>query len=609
MIEEEYPILKNRSYQIETVEKILNSLDKKFILLDSPTGSGKTVMALVIADYLWKKEDLITHIAVRTNEQIKRYLQDSIEKVKTIIKVFPNKRKTCPVFYKSNLSGEEIYCSDCIFRKKIYSIEDLFKRLKKLDYNFERLAKIENKKIGKRNEKVRCIYHSFKKIESNIYVSTYPYVFNQYLFELLSLEGEPDILIMDESHNLLTTLTNPISISFRRYLEKGFGKRKEENILYNYLKEEINAIGDLLNIPDEDIKYILNNVMKLSDDLINFIEDILVKQFKTRDINLIIERIKKELGKREIYVEREEILGIFDKYSEVLEDLIFYWDTYKKQVSKMVGKMLKKRWHLNKILKLYLSLKNSDLIWIMNGFKLEGFITKFDIIIKSLLDYRNVILMSGSNFTKEEFVKLYKIPPEKVEYIKVNVQFGKKEFKIIPNFSSKYEKRKYKENIDNLIGDIIFIANNLDPYQLYMFPSAGFMNITYELLPKDLQRIILLDDGTKPFNYILKTNKKIIFTYARSRFIEGVELVKDNSSLLKTIVIIGKPYPPPPTASILTYRMLKDNKLDYWTFAEILKDIQIKQVIGRAIRFPNDSVTVFFIDDRYKKSEVIKYFK
>jgi len=609
MIEEEYPILKNRNYQIETVEKILNSLDKKFILLDSPTGSGKTIMALVIADYLWKKEDLITHIAVRTNEQIKRYLQDSVEKVKTTIKVFPNKRKTCPVFYKSNLSGEEIYCSDCIFRKKIYSIEGLFKRLKKLDYNFERLAKIENKKIGKRNEKVRCIYHSFKKIESNIYVSTYPYVFNQYLFELLSLEGEPDILIMDESHNLLTTITNPISISFRRYLEKGFGKRKEENVLYNYLKEEINAIGNLLNIPNEDIKYILSNIMKFSDDLINFIEDSLVKQFKTRDINLIIERIKKELGKKEIYIEREEILGIFDRYSEILEDLIFYWDTYKRQISKMTGKMLKKRWHLNKILKLYLSLKNSDLIWIMNGFKLEGFITKFDIIIKSLLDYRNIILMSGSNFTKEEFVKLYKILPESVEYIKVDVKFGKKEFRIIPNFSSKYEKRKYKENIDNLIGDIVFIANNLDPYQLHMFPSAGFMNTIYELLPKDLQKKIFLDDGTKPFNYILKTDKKIIFTYARSRFIEGVELVRDNSSLLKTIVIIGKPYPPPPTASILTYRMLKDNKLDYWTFAEILKDIQIKQVIGRAVRFQNDSVTIFFIDDRYKKSEVIKYFK
>jgi len=609
MIEESYPILKNRKYQIDTIERILNSLDKKFILLDSPTGSGKTVMALVIADYLWKTEDLVTHIAVRTNEQIKRYLQDSIEKVNTIVKVFPNKRKTCPVFYNSNLSGEEIYCSDCTFRKRIYELEKLLKRLKKVDYNFEKLAKLENKKIGKRNDKVRCIYHSFKRIESNIYVSTYPYVFNQYLFELLSLEGEPDVLIMDEAHNLLTTLTNPISISFRRYLEKGLGKRRDENVLYNYLKEEIKAIGDLLNVPDEDIKNILNSIMKFSDDLINFIEDILVKQFKTRDINLIIDRVKRELGKKEVYIRREDLLNIFDRYSETLEELIFYWDSYKRQVSKITGKPIRKRWHINKIIKLYLNLKISDLVWIMNGFKLEGFITKFDIIIKSLLDYRNVILMSGSNFTKEDFVKLYKIPSEKVEYIKVNVKFGKSEFKIIPNFSSKYEKRKYKENLENLIGDITFIANNLDYYQLYMFPSAGFMNNVYELLPKELQKRILLDDGTKPFNYILKTDKKIIFTYARSRFIEGVELVKDGSSLLKTIVIVGKPYPPPPTASILTYRILKDNGLDYWTFAEILKDIQIKQVIGRAIRFPNDHVTVFFIDDRYKTSEVSKYFK
>ncbi|RDD52498.1 hypothetical protein BA065_01295 [Nanoarchaeota archaeon NZ13-N] len=609
MIEESYPILKNRSFQIETVERILDSLDKKFIILDSPTGSGKTIMSLVIADFLWKKEDLITHIAVRTNEQIKRYLQDSLEKVKTLVKVFPNKRKTCPIFYKSNLSGEEIYCSDCMFRKATYPKERLFKRLRKVNYNFEKLAKIENKKMEKRNDKVRCIYHSFKKIESKIYVSTYPYVFNYYLFDLLSLEGEPDILIMDESHNLLTTLTNPLSLSFRVYLEKGFGKRKEENLLYKFLKEEIAAIGDLLNIPNEDIGIVLSEISNFSDELINFIENLLVKQFRTREINIIIERIKKEIGKKEVIIEREELLDIFDRYSKTFDELIFYWDSYKKTISKMTYKFPKKRWHLNKILKLYLSLKDPDLIWIANGFKIEGFITKFNVIIKSLMDYKNIILMSGSNFTKKDFVTLYKVPSEDVEYIKVDVKFGKKEFNIIPNFSSKYEKRKSKKNIQNLIDNIKFILNNLDGYQLYMFPSAGFMNLIFDQLSEEIKERIFLDDGTKPFNSILKTNKKAIFTYARSRFIEGVELVKDGSSLLKTVVIVGKPYPPPPTASILTNRILKDNRLDYWTFAEIMKDIQIKQVIGRAIRSQNDEVKIFFIDDRYKKSEVIKYFK
>jgi len=41
--------------------------------------------------------------------------------------------------------------------------------------------------------------------------------------------------------------------------------------------------------------------------------------------------------------------------------------------------------------------------------------------------------------------------------------------------------------------------------------------------------------------------------------------------------------------------------------AEVLKDINIKQVIGRAIRFPDDHVKIFFIDDRYKKVEIKKY--
>jgi DNA excision repair protein ERCC-2 len=234
---------------------------------------------------------------------------------------------------------------------------------------------------------------------------------------------------------------------------------------------------------------------------------------------------------------------------------------------------------------------------------LEGYITKFEKIIKVFDNYRSVILMSGSNFTKESFQKLYKI--KDVEYIKVDIKYGKKDYEVLYNFSSRYSKRNDKKNIENLIGDIKFIANNLEKYQLYMFPSYSFMISIYEKL--DIKDRIFLDDGEKPLNRILKTDKDLIFTYARSRFIEGIQLVKDNQSLLKVIVIVGKPYPPPPNASILIYKIIKDNNLDYNELAEVLKDINIKQVIGRAIRFPNDYVKIFFIDDRYKKAEIKKY--
>ena len=599
MIEEIYPILKNRPFQIDVIEKILNS-DKKYILLDSPTGSGKTIIALVLSDYYWKN-NLITHIAVRTNEEIKRYLEDS-NKINTILKVFPNKKKTCPIFFKSNLSGEEIICSDCILRKKLYKPEKLWELLKKAKYNFELLAKRENKRLNK--GKAKCIYHSFKRIDSKIYISTYPYVFNQYLFDLLSLEGEPDILIMDESHNILTTITNPYSISFRKYIRNSFRKRGENNLLYKELKEEISAIGDLLGIPLEDIKFLDNAIRDLSDSLLNFIENILIKLYKTNDPLLLIERIEKDITNREIVIDREKLLEIFDKHQKALENLIEYWDIYKKIVSK-TGNIKKSRWNINKILKFYLFLNDSNIFWILNRYKIEGYITKFNIIIKALDNYSKVILMSGSNFTKEEFSKLFGIKLDNIEYIKVNIKLGNKKAEIITNFSSKYDKRKDKRNIENLIGDIKFIYEKFDKYQLYMFPSAGFMNFIYDQL--DIKDKIYLDDGKRSLNKILKTDKEIIFTYSRSRFIEGVQLVKNNRSLLRTIVIIGKPYPPPPTASYLTYKILKDNNLNYWDFAKTLEYITIKQVIGRAIRFPDDEVNIIFIDERFGYSEIKKY--
>ncbi|BFI73686.1 DEAD/DEAH box helicase [Nanoarchaeota archaeon] len=600
MIENYYPILKNRPFQIDVVEKILNYINnnKKFILLDSPTGSGKTIIALTIADYL-SKNDFITHIAVRTTEEIKRYLEDS-EKINTILRLFPNKKKTCPLFFKSNLSGEEIVCADCIYKKSLYEPERLYKRLKKLNYDFIKLTKIEYKKI-KENKNAKCIYQSFKKIDSNIYISTYPYVFNQYLNEILSLDGEPDFLIMDESHNLLTTIINPISISFRKYIEKSFGKRKEENLLFQDLIKELEIIKNALNIPDQDFKYLREELIKFSDDLLSFIENIIAKKFNTRDITLIKERIEKT--SKEIYIDREKLKEIFDKYEKLLDNLSFYWETYKRYLSKNKLELPKKRWNINKILKLYYSLASSEIFWILNLFKLEGYITKFEEIIKAFDNYKSIILMSGSNFTKEDFIKLYKV--KDVEYLKVDVKYGEKEYEVIYNFSSKYSLRKDIRNIENLIGDIKFIANNLEKYQLYMFPSYSFMKEIYEKL--DIKDRIFLDDGEKSLNKILETDKDIIFTYARSRYIEGIQLVKNNQSLLKVIVIVGKPYPPPPNASILINKLIKDNNLDYIEFAEILKDINIKQVIGRAIRFPNDKVKIFFIDDRFRKVEIKKY--
>ena len=396
-------------------------------------------------------------------------------------------------------------------------------------------------------------------------------------------------------------IINPISISFRKYVEKGIGKRNEENLLFQDLIKELEIIKNALNIPEKDFELIRYNLMKFSDELLSFIENIIAKKFNTRDIYLIKERMEK--SSKEIYVDREKLKEIFDSNEKLLDNLSFYWETYKRYISKNNIKLPKKRWNINKILKLYYYISSEDIFWILNLFKLEGYITKFEKIIKVFDNYKSVILMSGSNFTKESFQKLYKI--KDVEYIKVDVKYGKKDYEVLYNFSSRYSKRNDKNNIENLIGNIKFIANNLEKYQLYMFPSYSFMIDIYEKL--DIKDRIFLDDGEKPLNRILKTNKDIIFTYARSRFIEGIQLVKDNQSLLKVIVIVGKPYPPPPNASILIYKMIKDNNLDYNELAEVLKDINIKQVIGRAIRFPNDHVKIFFIDDRYKKAEIKKY--
>ncbi|MGC9079854.1 MAG: DEAD/DEAH box helicase family protein, partial [Nanopusillaceae archaeon] len=521
MIEKYYEILKNRPFQIEVIKRILNDIEegKKYIILDSPTGSGKTIIALVVAD-ITSKNDFITHIAVRTTEEIKRYLEDS-EKIDTKIKVFPNKRKTCPLFIKSGLSGEEIVCGDCIYKKKVYDYNKLYKKLKKYDYDFVKLTEIERKKIKIKGDG-RCIYHSFKKVDSKIYVSTYPYVFNPYLNDLISLEGEPDFLILDEAHNLLTTILNTVSISFKKYIENGFGKRGFENLFFQDIINEMKIIKDALKMENFEYEKMAKDLSNFSDELMMYIENSIIKKYNTRDINIIKERMKR--SQKEIYIDEDKLKSILDKHSDLIERISFYWETYKRYLIRKRLDLPKKRWNISKILKLYITLQDKDVFWIMNGYKLEGYVTKFENIIKSLDNYRSIILMSGSIFSKDDFIRLYKVDKDLVDYIKVDIKYGKKSYEIIYNFSSRYSSRYDKRNIENLIGDIKLIMNNLDKYQLYMFSSYSFMVEIYEKL-EDKERIFL-DDGEKPINRILKTSKDVIFTYARSRFIEGIQLVK-----------------------------------------------------------------------------------
>ncbi|WP_231434173.1 hypothetical protein [Candidatus Nanopusillus massiliensis] len=122
--------------------------------------------------------------------------------------------------------------------------------------------------------------------------------------------------------------------------------------------------------------------MKFSDELLSFIENIIAKKFKQGSIYLIKEKMEK--SSKEKYRDREKLKEIFDSNEKLLDNLSFYWETYKRYISKNNIKLAKKRWNINKILKLYYYINSEDIFWILNLFKLEGYITKFEKIIRSI---------------------------------------------------------------------------------------------------------------------------------------------------------------------------------------------------------------------------------
>ena len=130
-----------------------------------------------------------------------------------------------------------------------------------------------------------------------------------------------------------------------------------------------------------------------------------------------------------------------------------------------------------------------------------------------------------------------------------------------------------------------------------LFPEAFFENAR----PNVLDEVKKLSDGS------------IIFGVAGGKLSEGIEVLnEEGESRIKSVFIVGLPIPEykdpylDRVIEVVSARAGKDPNNFKWTVLYEKAIIKVKQAIGRAIRGPNDSATIYLIDRRFTYKNVME---
>jgi len=563
-------------WQVEALDFLKNS-KSKIKILESPTGSGKTLVSLIYA--LEDCDNCKIVFLTRTNSQVENVFRESrLLGLKKVIS-FMGRGETC-LFKKVNPEmregdpEEQSRLCQRLVKDRMEGKEGCFYET---DYDMGWVADIMRPQdlVNLGDQFGFCPYFAQRELlkDAKVVVSTYSYLLSPYIRERfmdwIETPMEKIIVIFDEAHNVPEFLRMINSASFS---VADINKARDEVEKYGDKTFNNLSLSLSLNYIEEALEYIFSDGPRIltPDDA----KEAFMKSFSSGTIEI----------------------------SRLLEQMVYVGEGIK-EMKLNEGKLPRSYIYRTAVLsQLLMEDSGAEFVRIVDDSEQRINLRFLDVSnqLNFLKQFKSVLFISGTLTPFEKFKDELGI--EEANERAISVPYLESNLRVLYTDEvnlSYYKRLESEEKLLEILEDFI----NRTSYNTMVLATS------YEQLSKirdlNFKRKIFFErknitnlelaDMIESF----KQNGGVLMGVINGRLSEGLDLP---GKFLEVAIIAGIPYPKPSpeTNAMETYYDMKFKKGWYYAY-EAVAIMKLKQALGRLIRSPKDRGVAVILDSRAKR--------
>jgi DNA excision repair protein ERCC-2 len=595
-----------RPHQLELVSSIATTVrSKAHLAVESGTGTGKTVSALVGALQVALEQGKKVIYLTRTNSQ-QRQVMLELRKINNLRPVFgvglQGRQSTCPLIQRDpelrSGSPEELskHCAErkarsrenkpggCRFYDAVLATD--FKDIE--HYCHENLPTVEEF-VAYCDGKGLCPHELTKDLLAQATVVTAPYAYffmpfiRNNLLDWMNIPITDAVVIVDEAHNLpeYARETRSVSLSER---------------LLDLVKKEVEEHGD----PE-----VMNGV-----SVLDFVEAARIRLREALDEFLI-----EDDGLIPPPFLEEGLMVAFTTTSAGLataaKSMMAYGESIR-EAKKKQGRLPRSYIHsLGGFLLFWLDLDEECYVKLVVGGEnpaFEAYCMDPSLACRAVLDTHASIHMSGTLQPLDEYRDSIGLPPGSAMMVYPS-PFPPENRKVfyLEDVTTRYEDIVKDEDIVTRMEDYaVSLCNVLDRNTVVFFPSYALMDrFMQDGILHRIRRKVHIERRGMPQNELMETVEKfkdsaeegaVLFAVMGGRISEGIDFPDRE---LEAAIIAGIPYPKPTAKqrALLHYYEIRFGRgWEYTVKAPVTR--KLLQAIGRLIRTENDVGAAIVLDRR-----------
>ncbi len=543
-IQSKHPLFGFRPQQREVILDMIRAYDEDpngVFLLDAPTGSGKSVIAMMFSDFMNHRgqrgyvlaSDLSLHEQyVKDFRQLQNWNWGNIKGIDN---------------YECDVNGEKFSVGHCATRGMSYEQAEKLECFKKCGY-------LQARK---------------KAIRAPLSLLTYPYALIQRNYVEQQLQGsgrgvpfpQRDFVICDEAHKLLDIVQNHFSPIITDDIQNKIAK-----ILDLMVDNDLPAPKiDLVKF-DKLVKQIFSDEIEISllanlDKLVEQLGLIVKANERTREV------MADEFGENELSADLKQLFRLTDWCKDCHCKFEDYVAILKKVgVQKMIKNPADKHIVFNCIDEYYLLQRH---FYNRFGFK---------------------VLMTATMGSPKDFMRNHGLTSAK--YFKMDSYFIWEKSPIIFYPGKKLSARHLEENIDWAIEKTVeLLTTHINQRGIIHTGSYDLGERVWSKLPREIRKRVLTYRGSEEKDKIIRKLKKNPNTVLMGpSLLEGLNLANDDSRFQ---IFLKVPYPH------LGDRYVKAKLEDSQTWYNWKTSISVLQGVGRSIRTPSDWAVTYLLDGNF----------